>query len=62
MLLVLEAETLFLMGSFLLPGISWFVILFLISPSVSLIAITLIVRGSAKAQSVEESQQALFFW
>ena len=51
MLLVLEAETLFLMGSFLLPGISWFVILFLISPSVSLIAITLIVRGSAKAQS-----------
>lgn len=28
MLLVLEAETLFLMGSFLLPGISWFVILF----------------------------------
>lgn len=33
MLLVLEAETLFLMGSFLLPGISWFVILFLISPS-----------------------------
>ena len=30
MLLVLEAETLFLMGSFLLPGISWFVILFLL--------------------------------
>lgn len=61
MLLVLEAETLFLMGSFLLPGISWFVILFLISPSVSLIAITLIVRGSAKAQSVEESQQGAVF-
>lgn len=60
MLLVLEAETLFLMGSFLLPGISWFVILFLISPSVSLIAITLIVRGSAKAQSVKSPSRRCF--
>ena len=62
MLLVLEAETLFLMGSFLLPGISWFVILFLISPSVSLIAITLIGAGFCKGSECEESQQALFFW
>ncbi len=61
MILVLEAETLFLMGSFLLPGISWFVILLMIAPSISLIAITLIVRGSAKAQSVEESQQGAVF-
>ncbi len=61
MILVLEAETLFLMGSFLLPGISWFVILLMIAPSISLIAITLIVRGSAKAQSVEEAQQGAVF-
>lgn len=61
MLLVLEAETIFLMGSFLIPGISWLAILFLISPAVALIAITLIVRGSAKAQSVEESQQGAVF-
>ena len=33
----------------------------LISPAISLIAITLIVRGSAKAQSVEESQQGAVF-
>lgn len=32
-----------------------------VSPALSLIAITLIVRGSAKAQSVEESQQAAVF-
>ena len=31
------------------------------SPAISLIAVTLIVRGSAKAQSVEESQQAAVF-
>lgn len=33
----------------------------LISPAISLIAITLIVRGSAKAQTMEESQQRSAF-
>ena len=33
------------------------IVLFLLSPAVSLIAVTLIVRNSARAQSVEESQQ-----
>lgn len=61
MLLVFETEVFFLMGSFLLPGISWLIILLLISPAISLIAVTLIVRGSAKAQSVEESQQSAVF-
>lgn len=61
MLLVFEAEVFFLMGSFLLPGISWLIILLLISPAISLIAVTLIVRGSAKAQSMEESQQSAVF-
>ena len=61
MLLVLELEILFLMGSLLLPGANWLVVLLLVSPAVSLIAITLIVRRSAKAQSVEESQQSAVF-
>ncbi len=61
MVLVLEAEAIFLMGHFLLPGISWLIILLLVSPAISLIAVTLIVRGSAKAQSVEESQQSAVF-
>lgn len=61
MLLVLETELFFLTGSGLLPGISWLVILLLVSPAISLIAITLIVRQSAKAKTVEESQQGAVF-
>ena len=53
MLLALELEVYFLMGSLLPPSVSWLVILLLVSPAISLIAVTLIVRGSAKAQSVE---------
>ena len=33
----------------------------LLSPALALVAVTLIVRGSAKAKSVEESQQAAAF-
>lgn len=61
MLLVIETELFFLMGRFLLPSMSWLVVMLLVSPAISLIAVTLIVRGSAKAQSVEESQQAAVF-
>ena len=61
MLLVLESEIFFLMGDLLPPSVNWIVILLLVSPAISLIAVTLIVRGSAKAQSVEESQQAAVF-
>lgn len=61
MLLVLEAETMFFLGKFLVPGSNWLIILLLIAPSISLMAITLIVRGSAKAQSVEEAQQGAVF-
>lgn len=57
MTLVTQVEILLTTGSLLLPGITWFVVLLILSPAVSLIAITLIVRGSAKAQTVEESQQ-----
>ena len=61
MLLVLETELFFLTGSGLFPGISWLVILLLVSPAISLIAITMIVRQSAKAKTVEESQQGAVF-
>lgn len=61
MMLVLETESFFLLGKLLLPGVSWLVVLLLFSPAVSLIAVTLIVRSSAKAQSMEESQQGAVF-
>lgn len=61
MILVMETEIAVMFGSIILPSLSWPVLLLLLSPSVSLIAITLIVRGSAKAQSMEESQQKAVF-
>ena len=61
MLVVVEAELFFLAGGLLLPGASWAAILLLVSPAISLIAVTLIVRRSAKARSVEESQQGAVF-
>ncbi len=61
MVTVFELEVSFLLGSFLMPGMNWAIILLIVSPAVSLIAVTLIVRGSAKAQSVEESQQSAVF-
>ena len=61
MLLVLETETWLFAGFFLLPDIKWLLVLLLVSPAVSLIAITLIVKASAKAQSVEDAQQGAVF-
>lgn len=61
MLVVVEAELWFIIGGFILPDVSWLVLLLLVSPAVSLIAIIIIVRGSAKAQTVEESQQRSIF-
>lgn len=61
MVIVLELEVFFLMGNLLAPAVNWLVILLLLSPAVSLIAVTLIVRGSARARSVEESQQSAVF-
>lgn len=61
MILVLETEIFCTTGSFLLPSLSWLVTMLLIAPAISLIAITLIVRGSAKAQTVEEAQQGAVF-
>lgn len=61
MALVLELETFLLAGCLLPLNFNWPIILLLVSPSISLIAVTLIVRGSAKARSVEESQQSAIF-
>lgn len=61
MMLAAETELLLITGSPLLLNINWLVTLLLLSPSVSLMAIILIVRGSAKAQSAEEAQQRTIF-
>lgn len=61
MIIVMEVEMLLTADIMILPDINWLIILFLFLPSVSLIAITLIVRGSAKAQTMEEAQQAAVF-
>jgi ABC-type Na+ efflux pump permease subunit len=57
MMLVVQTEMWFILGSLMLPGLNWLVLLLLVSPAFALVAITLIVRGSAKAKSMEESQQ-----
>lgn len=61
MLGVMELEAVLLLGNILIPGVNWLAVLLLLSPGISLIAVTLIVRGSAKAKSVEESQQSAVF-
>ncbi|MFR1517858.1 MAG: ABC transporter permease subunit [Clostridia bacterium] len=61
MMVVLEIEIVLTFGSFLLPDVSWLIIMLLIAPAVSLIAVTLIVRSSAKAQTMEEAQQGAIF-
>lgn len=61
MMLVLEIEMLILTGAAMVPGLSWLIVMLLIAPSVSLIAIALTVRSSAKAQTVEEAQQRAVF-
>ena len=50
MLLVTELEAYFLLGTLLVPGVNWLVILILVSPAISLIAVTLIVRGLCESQ------------
>ena len=61
MLLVVEGEAFGLLGILLVPAPSWLAVLFLVSPGLTLLAVTLIVRGSAKAQTVEEAQQGAVF-
>ena len=44
-----------------MPDISWLLIMLLLAPAVSLVAIAVTVRGSAKAQTIEEAQQRAVF-
>lgn len=61
MLLVMELEFFFLTGNLLLPAASWLAIMLLIAPAISLVAIAVTVRSSAKAQTIEEAQQRAVF-
>lgn len=61
MMIVVQIEFILTMGLMLVPDIGWLVTMLLISPAISLMAITLIVGGSAKAQTMEESQQRAVF-
>lgn len=61
MLIVIETLSYAITGSFTFPDAKWFFILFLIAPAISLIAITLIVQMSARAQSIEDAQQGAVF-
>ena len=44
-----------------MPDISWRIIMLFIAPAISLVAIAVTVRGSAKAQTMEEAQQRAVF-
>lgn len=61
MMLVVEIEILALTGSMMIPDVSWIVVMLLIAPTISIVAIALTVRGSAKAQTIEEAQQRALF-
>jgi len=61
MVIVVEIELLLAAGIFIMPGASWLSMMLIVSPSISLLAITVIVRGSAKSQTMEESQQKAVF-
>ena len=61
MMLVLELEVFLLTGKSILPSSSWLAIMLLIAPAISIIAIAVTVRSSAKAQTIEEAQQRAVF-
>lgn len=61
MMLVLETEMFFLTGTVIMPDFVWLIVMLLIAPAISLVAIGITVRGSAKAQTMEEAQQSAVF-
>jgi ABC-type Na+ efflux pump permease subunit len=61
MLAVVELLCTITLGTLIIPALNWLVMMCLASPALSLIAIALIVRGSAKAQSIEDAQQRSIF-
>ena len=61
MMVVVQAEILFLTGGLLMPDVGWLIVMLIVAPAISWLAITLIVGGSAKSQTMEESQQRAVF-
>lgn len=61
MIIVLETEIVLLTGTVIVPELSWIIVMLLVAPSISLVAISITVRGSAKAQTMEEAQQCAVF-
>ncbi len=61
MSIVIQTEIWLITQSFMPLGLNWLALLLLVSPAISLVAITMIVRGSAKAKSSEEAQQRSAF-
>lgn len=61
MTILVEIEFLITTGGPIWPSISWLIVMLMLSPAISMVAIILIVRGSAKAQTVEEAQQRAMF-
>lgn len=61
MMLVVEIEIFVLTGAILIPDFTWLIIMLLVSPAISLAGIAITVKGSAKAQTIEESQQRAVF-
>jgi len=61
MVIVVETAVLLTLGHLIIPGISWIITILVVAPSVSLLAIVFIIKGSAKAQTMEESQQRAIF-
>ena len=57
----MELEVFLLTGDAIRPSSSWLAIMLLIAPAISIIAIAVTVRGSAKAQTIEEAQQRAVF-
>ncbi|MDF9825462.1 ABC-type Na+ efflux pump permease subunit [Breznakia sp. PF5-3] len=62
MVITVQLEMMFLMNhNISLDFLNWIIILIALAPTLSLLSITLIVNGSAKSQTVEESQQRSVF-
>lgn len=61
MLVVVQLEVFLLRSTLLSLSISWAYILLLLVPAITLVSITLIVKGSAKSQTMEEAQQRSVF-
>lgn len=59
--IVIEAELYFITGRMLPLSINWLWVMLLIVPAITIISIVLIVKGSAKSTTIEESQQKAAF-